>query len=92
MYNNDVLKRGQILCIKGGHIIMTKALLEKIEGTAYRAQLEKMKKIRKQLKDCGLDDAARGVYARITGYIDAMRDCGIITESERNSLFFNYAM
>ena len=71
---------------------MTKELLEKIDGTVYKEQLERMKKIRKQLKDCELENEARGVYARITGYISALKDCGIITENEMSSIFLYYTV
>lgn len=69
---------------------MTKKALEKIEGTTYKSTLERKKNDRKHLAEMGLDKDANAVRCSIAGYIQALRDCGIITESERQKLYIYY--
>lgn len=69
---------------------MTKKALEKIEGTIYKATLEHKKADRKRLEEVGHVNAAQSVKASIAGYVHALRDCGVITESERQALFVYY--
>ena len=70
---------------------MTKKALEKIEGTTYKFTLEQKKADRKHMEEAGHTSAAKEVKASIAGYVQAMRDCGVITESERRTLFIYYA-
>lgn len=69
---------------------MTRKALEKIEGTIYKTTLEHKKADRQHLAKAGHENAADSVKASIAGYVQALRDCGIITESERQKLFAYY--
>lgn len=69
---------------------MTQKALEKIVGTQYQKALEYKKAQRKNLEEAGHENAAQSVKASIAGYVHALRDCGIITESERQTLFIYY--
>ena len=69
---------------------MTKEALKKIEGTIYKTALEYKKHQRKLLEEARAQNAADSAKASIAGYVQALRDCGIITESERQTLFIYY--
>jgi hypothetical protein len=69
---------------------MTKKVLEKIEGTNYKITLEQKRADRKRLKERGHEQAEDEVKASIAGYVQALRDCGVITERERQVLFIYY--
>jgi hypothetical protein len=68
----------------------TRELLGKLEGTTYKYTLEHKKTDRKRLEAEGHENAAKSVKASIAGYVQAMRDCGAVTESERQKLFIYY--
>lgn len=70
---------------------MVQKTLDKIRGTKYYDTLENKKRERKKMKELRLENAAETVKASIAGYVQAMRDCGIITERERQALFIYYA-
>lgn len=69
---------------------MTKKTLEKIEGTNYKATLEYKKSERIRLEEAGYKNAADSAKASIAGYVQALRDCGVITERDRQVLFVYY--
>lgn len=69
---------------------MTKLVLEKIEGTIYKTTLEQKKKDRKRLEEMEHAHEAREIKCSIAGYVQALRDCGVITERERQALFIYY--
>lgn len=69
---------------------MTQKALEKISGTQYQNALEYKKAQRKNLEEAGHKSAADSAKASIAGYVHAMRDCGVITERERELLFIYY--
>lgn len=69
---------------------MTKTVLEKIEGTNYKNTLEIKRADRKRLEESGHEQAADAIKASIAGYVQALRDCGVITERERQVLFIYY--
>jgi hypothetical protein len=69
---------------------MTRETLEKIEGTIYKSTLERKKHDLKHLEDMGLVKDAKGIRCSIAGYLQALRDCGIITESDFRKLFCYY--
>ena len=69
---------------------MTQKALEKIAGTPYQKMLEYKRTQRKNLEKAGHDAAADSTKASIAGYVQAMRDCGVITERERGLLFIYY--
>lgn len=69
---------------------MTRKALEKIEGTPFKAALEYKMSQRVQLAKAGYADAADAATGSIAGYVQALRDAGIITESERKCLFIYY--
>jgi hypothetical protein len=68
----------------------TRDVLEKIKGTTYGNTLERKKQWRKNLLESGEERAARETQISIAGYVHALRDAGIITESERRTLFIYY--
>jgi ribosomal protein S17E len=70
---------------------MTKKAFEKIEGTIYKTTLDYKKTERKNLEERGFTNAAKEIANSIAGYVQALRDCGVITESERRTLFLYYA-
>lgn len=70
---------------------MTKKTLEKLEGTTCKFTLENKKAERKRVEEAGHHNAAEAIKGSIAGYVQAMRDCGVITESERRVLFIYYA-
>ena len=69
----------------------TQDVLKRIEGTTYKATLEYKKMERKKMEAGGYEGAAEGVKKSIAGYVQALKDCGIITEHERRVLFIYYA-
>lgn len=69
---------------------MTRKTLEKIEGTIYKTTLENKKEARTRLAKLGHEKEAKSVQASVAGYVQAMRDFGIITERERQELFIYY--
>jgi hypothetical protein len=69
---------------------MTKKVLEKIEGTIYKTTLENKKNDRQRFEKMGLEKDARAIRTSIAGYVQALRDCGVITERERQVLFIYY--
>lgn len=69
----------------------TQDVLRKFEGTAFKATLEYKKAERKRLEAAGFIGTAEGVKKSIAGYVQALRDCGVVTESERRVLFIYYA-
>jgi hypothetical protein len=69
---------------------MTREVLAKIEGTPFKAKLESKKRGRQRLYADGLERAAEDVRKSIAGYLEAMHDSGVITESERHILFIYY--
>lgn len=68
----------------------TQDVLNKIEGTKYKATLEYKRHERKRFEDNGFVGSAEGVKKSIAGYVQALRDCDIITERERQVLFIYY--
>ena len=70
---------------------MTEKVLQKIEGTTFKKTLDYKKRERKNLMDNGYETQAYNVKTSIAGYVQAMRDCGVITERERSILFIYYA-
>lgn len=68
----------------------TRDVLEKIKGTTYGNALERKKQWRKHLLELGEERAASKTQTHIAGYVYALRDAGIITESERRTLFIYY--
>lgn len=69
---------------------MTRTAIEKLKGTPHEAFLERQKKWRNALLDAGRDREATAAQALLAGYVKALRNCGIITESERRTLFIYY--
>lgn len=69
---------------------MLKKVLEKIDGTTYKTTLEHKKKDYKYFKSVGLEKNAEKIQGSVAGYVQALRDCGIITESDRQKLFLYY--
>ena len=69
---------------------MTANVLEKIEGTVFKATLEYKKNMRKRFVERGLEKEAREVQTSIAGYVQALRDADIITEGERQTLYIYY--
>lgn len=70
---------------------MLKKTLEKIEGTVYAQTLNQKKHARKRLEDMGCTTDANAIRASIAGYLQAIRDFGIISESERQRLYIYFA-
>jgi hypothetical protein len=70
---------------------MTRKTLDKIEGTVFKTTLDYKKASRKALEEKGCQHQAREVQVSIAGYLQAMRDLGVITESERKCLYIYYA-
>ena len=70
---------------------MTANLLQKIEGTPYKTTLEYKKSERKRLEEMKCEHAAISVRSSTAGYLQALCEAGIITESERRTLFLYYA-
>ena len=70
---------------------MVQRTLERIEGTTYKATLEKKKSDRKRLAKMGAITDAHSIELSLAGYIQALRDVGVITERERQELFIYYA-
>lgn len=68
----------------------TQDVLNKIEGTNYKAALEYKRAERKRLEAAEYREAAEGVKKSVAGYVQALRDCGVITERERQVLFIYY--
>lgn len=64
--------------------------LKKIDGTIYKTTLEHKKETRQHLEKLGLVNTAREVKCSVAGYVQALRDCGVITESDRQKLFIYY--
>ena len=69
---------------------MTRKTLEKISGTIYAATLTQKMRDRRQLELAGHTAAADNIRYSIAGYVQALRDTGIITESERIILYIYY--
>ena len=69
---------------------MTAKTLEKLETTPFKATLEYKKKMRKRFIERELHKEAREVQTSIAGYLHAMKDAGVITESERSVLYTYY--
>lgn len=69
---------------------MTQKALEKIKGTVHKNALEYKKAQRKKLEEAGHENAAQSVKSSIAGYVQAMMDCGVITERDRELLFIYY--
>ena len=69
---------------------MTRKAVEKIEGTIYETTLRNKKEGRQYLEDAGRSEDAARVRASIAGYVQSLRDCGVITESERKALYLYY--
>lgn len=70
---------------------MIRKVLDKIEGTAFKSALEYKKTTRQKFEEGGLIAQAREVQVSIAGYLQAMRDFGEITETERRCLYIYYA-
>ena len=69
----------------------TQEVLNKIEGTNHKKTLEYKKAEIKRLEEAGYHLGVDSGKASIAGYVQALRDCGVITESERRVLFIYYA-
>ena len=70
---------------------MTREVLKKIEGTNFCGELEYKKRERKRLIEAKCERGAENAKASIAGYVQALRDCGVITERERQVLYIYYA-
>lgn len=68
----------------------TQEVLNKFEGTPWKAALEYKRAERKRFEDNGFIGCAEGVKKSIAGYVQALRDCGVVTERERQVLFIYY--
>jgi trans-2-enoyl-CoA reductase len=69
---------------------MTRATIEKIKDTPHGTALEKKKQWRKALLEAGREREARETQTSIAGYVQALRNCGVITERERSVLYIYY--
>ncbi len=69
---------------------MTKTVLEKLEGTIYKTTLEQKKNDRQRFEEMGHKKEADGIKKSVAGYVQALRDCRVITERERQALFIYY--
>ena len=69
---------------------MANKVLEKIEGTIYKTTLEHKKSTIKRFKEMELTNDAEAISKSVAGYLQAMRDCGVITDRERQWLYIYY--
>ncbi len=69
---------------------MTQNAINKIEGTPFKNSLEYKMKMRRKFRERGLEKEARETQTSIAGYLHALRDAGVITESERHVLYLYY--
>ena len=84
------IKRTNVRIKQKGKKKMTKKALKKIEGSIYERTLEFKKKDRQRFEEMRLENDAIAIRCSIAGYLHALRDCGIITEREREILFIYY--
>ena len=70
---------------------MTEKTLKKIDGTVYKAKLEHYKNLRHQYLEMERKENEKAVHHMISAYVQALCDCGVITERERMSLYIYYA-
>ena len=69
---------------------MTKQILDRIEGSVYKAALERKRAERKRLEAAGLVNDAQDMKCNVSGYVQALRDVGIINDRERQALYIYY--
>ena len=69
---------------------MVKEALKKIEDMPFKTVLDLMREDRKRAEEWNETIADQMKYS-IIGYLKAMRDCGVITDRERQALFIYYA-
>ena len=86
---NGIIRNG-IADKRKEYKIMTKEIIEKFEGTVYKATLEYKKKERHRLEEAGYASEAEKTKASTYGYIQALCDARIITDRERMLLFIYY--
>jgi hypothetical protein len=74
----------------GGKKMGVRQILEKHAGTAYVKTLETKKRSRQSANANGLETTAREIQLSIAGYVQALKDAGIITETERRATWLYY--
>lgn len=69
---------------------MENTALEKIKGTIFETALESKKFAINSFNEMGERIASQTVKNSLAGYLQAMRDCGVVTDRERMWLYLYY--